>query len=119
MNTSKGYFHTVILNIYRIGFEANYEDYTGSNNSRVFVGAYIPVASILRFSAFYIKKGFDKSGEAFKVDDRSQGAAELAINLGPVTIRAQNRRRWVLDSETNQFKAKDEQMLLFSGGTAF
>ncbi len=115
----KGYFHTVILNIYRIGFEANYEDYTGSNNSRVFVGAYIPVASILRFSAFYIKKGFDKSGEAFKVDDRSQGAAELAINLGPVTIRAQNRRRWVLDSETNQFKAKDEQMLLFSGGTAF
>lgn len=115
----KGYFHTVILNIYRVGFEANYEDYSGKNNSRVFVGAYIPVGSILRFSAFYMKKGFDRSGEAFKVDDKSQGAAELALNLGPLTVRVQNKRRWILDNDTNKFKAKDEQMFLFSGGTAF
>ena len=115
----KGYFHTLIVNIYKIGFEANYEDYTGKNNSRIFLGAYIPFGTFARISAFYIKKGFDRTGEAFKIDDKAQGAAELAVNIGPLTLRLQNRRRWVLDSNTNQFKAKDEQMIFFSGGRAF
>lgn len=117
--TVRGYFNTVIVNIYKVGFEANYEDYTGKNNSRVFVGAYIPVGTIFRLSAFYTKKGFDKSKEAFKLDDKAQGAIEVAINLGPITLKLQDRRRWVLDSSTNQFTAKDEKMILFSGGTAF
>lgn len=115
----KGYFHSVILNIYKIGFEANYEDYQGRNNSRVFVGAYLPIGQIFRISAFFIKKGFDRRQEAFKVDDKSQGAAELSINLGMITFQIQNRRRWILDQDTNQFKAKDEQMIFFTGGTSF
>lgn len=115
----KGYFHTLILSIYKIGFEANYEDYAGKDNSRVFVGAYLPIGSIFRVSAFYTKKGFDRKEEAFKVDDKAQGAAELSLKLGIITLQLQNRRRWILDSETNQFKAKDEQMVLFSGGTQF
>ncbi|MBL0265965.1 MAG: hypothetical protein IPQ05_19405 [Leptospiraceae bacterium] len=117
--TVKGYFNTFIVNIYKVGFEVNYEDYKGKNNSRVFLGAYIPFGTLFRFSAFYTKKGFDKNNEAFKVDDKAQGAVEVAINLGPLTLKLQNRRRWVLDSDTNQFKAKDEQMIFFSGGTAF
>lgn len=117
--TVSGYYHTIILNIYNIGFEANYEDYQGKNNSRVFIGAYVPIMSIIRFSAFYTKKGFDRSAQAFKIDDKAQGAVELAISLGPVAVKIQDRRRWMLDPDTNSFKAKDEQMLLFSGGLSF
>ncbi|MDX1959578.1 MAG: hypothetical protein SFU98_13450 [Leptospiraceae bacterium] len=114
-----GYYHTVIVMLKRIGFEGNYEDYAGKDNSRVFVGAYVPIGQMFRLSAFYTKKGFDKSSEAFKVDDRAQGAGELAINFGSMTLKFQNRRRWVLDPELNQFKAKDEQLFLVSGGTSF
>lgn len=115
----KGYYHTIIFNMYKIALEANYEDYTGKDNSRVFVGLYVPVGTMFRVSAFYSKKGFDKSKEAFKVDERSMGAAELSIKIGPVALSLQNRRRWVLDSATNQFKAVDEQMFLVNAGKSF
>jgi hypothetical protein len=74
---------------------------------------------MFRISGFYSKKGFEKFSQAFKVDERSQGAGELAINLGPITLKLQNRRRWVFDERENQYKARDEQMFLFSGGFSF
>jgi len=115
----KGYYYTAVLNIYKLGFEINYEDYDGKDNSRIFAGLYIPLGSMFRISGFYSKKGFEKFSQAFKVDERSQGAGELAINLGPITLKLQNRRRWVFDERENQYKARDEQMFLFSGGFSF
>ncbi|MCE9500363.1 MAG: hypothetical protein K8R21_07685 [Leptospira sp.] len=115
----KGYFYTAILNVYNFGFELNYEDYDGKDNSRIFLGAYIPIGQIFRISAYYNKKGFDKRSEALKIDDKSMGAGELAIKLGPFTVKLQDIRRWVLDSATGKYEAKDEQKILFSGGAAF
>jgi hypothetical protein len=115
----RGYFHTAILNINKLGFEINYEDYQGKDNARIFAGLYIPIGSMFRLSGFYTKKGFDRPQEAFKVDDRSTGAGEVAVNLGPVTVKLQNRRRWVFDETLNKYRARDEQMFLFSGGFSF
>jgi hypothetical protein len=113
-----GYYHTIILNVYNIGLEASYEDYSGKNNSRVFMGLYVPF-SIFRISGFYTKKNFDKQQQAFKLDDKAQGVIEFAASLGPITLKLQDRRRWIYDATTNQFQAKDEQMILFSGGANF
>ncbi len=115
----KGHYQTFILNYYNIALETSYEDYDGADNSRVFLGLYLPIGQMFRISGFYMKKGFDKKKEAFKLDDKSQGALELAVKLGPFQVKLQNRRRWVADSETGQFVAKDEQMILFSGGSRF
>ncbi|MCB1177410.1 MAG: hypothetical protein KDK36_07520, partial [Leptospiraceae bacterium] len=112
----RGYYHTAILNIYSIGFELNYEDYEGKDNSRIFVGAYIPILNLVRISGFYIKKGFDRSAEAFKVDERSQGVGEIAFTLGPIMLKLQNRRRWIYNQNENRYDARDEQYVLFSGG---
>lgn len=114
-----GYFHSVIINLKKIGLEASYEDYAGSNNSRVFAGVYIPIGSFFRLSGFYSKKGFDKSKEAFKPDDKAMGAGELALNLGPVTLKIQDRRTWIWDSTANKYQSRDEHLFLFSGGKSF
>ena len=57
--------------------------------------------------------------ESFKLDDRSMGVAEIALNLSVVTLKLQNRRRWIFDSTVNQYTSVDEQMFLVSGGTSF
>lgn len=117
--TINGYFHTLIFTAYKITFEVNYEDYEGINNSRVFSGLYVPIGNLIRISGFYNKKGFDKNSEAFKLDDKSLGVAEIALNLNLFTIKLQNRRRWIFEPTENQFKSTDEQMLLVSGGGRF
>lgn len=138
-NKRKGQYNTLIFNLYRITIEAVYEKYDGvvknepfylkylvptysepevPTYSRVFIGAYIPISRLL-FSGFYTKKGFEKSSEAFKVDDRSQGVVEAALDLGILTIRLQNWRSWILDEEENKYRAYDEQKVLFSGSLSF
>jgi hypothetical protein len=115
----KGYYHTAILNIYNIGIEGTYEDYEGKDNSRVFLGLYIPIGKLARISGFYQKKGFDKFGQAFKADDKAMGIGEIAVPLGPVVLKVQNRRRWILNTEENQYKSTDEYVFMVSGGTNF
>lgn len=115
----KGSYQTFLFNFYRIAVEASYEDYDGPDNSRVFTGLYLPIGEMFRISGYYMKKGFDKKKDAYKLDDKAMGAIELAIKLGPIQIKLQDRRRWVADEETGKFVAKDEKMILFSGGTKF
>lgn len=115
----KGYYHSLVVNIYRMGFEAAYEDYDGKDNSRVFVGAYIPIFDIIKISGYYTKKGFNDKKDTFKLDDKAMGIGELAIALGPITIKGQVRRRWIMDKESGQFIAQDEKMIYFSGGSKF
>ncbi|PJZ58404.1 cytoplasmic membrane protein ImpL63 [Leptospira barantonii] len=115
----KGYFTTVLFSFYRIAVESNYENYSGPNNSRVFVGLYIPLGTLVLLNGYYMKKGFDENKEAFKLDDRSQGALELAINLGFAAVRLQNVRKWVYDTASGQYQAQDEQKVLFSSNLSF
>ncbi|MGJ4751082.1 cytoplasmic membrane protein ImpL63 [Leptospira kmetyi] len=115
----KGYFTTVLFNFYRIAIESNYENYSGPNNSRIFVGVYVPLGTLVLLNGYYMKKGFDENKEAFKLDDRSQGALELAINLGFAAVRLQNVRKWVYDTASGQYQAQDEQKVLFSSNLTF
>ncbi|XDD51746.1 hypothetical protein AB3N59_08510 [Leptospira sp. WS92.C1] len=115
----KGYYTTVLFSFYRIAIETNYENYTGANNSRVFVGLYIPIGTLFLINGYYMKKGFDENKEAFKLDDRSQGALELAVKLGFASIRLQNVRKWVYDTTSGQYEAQDEQKVLFSSNLSF
>ncbi|WP_086448900.1 cytoplasmic membrane protein ImpL63 [Leptospira venezuelensis] len=115
----KGYFTSVVLSFYRISLEANYENYSGPNNSRIFVGLYFPIGSLFMISGYYTRKNFDQNKDAFKVDDNSVGAIEAALNLGFIAIRIQDIRRWVYDSTSNSFVAQDEQKVLFSNSLSF
>ncbi|TGK56887.1 hypothetical protein EHQ27_09515 [Leptospira wolffii] len=115
----KGTFTSLILNFYRMSLEANYENYSGPNNSRIFLGLYIPLGTTLMLSGYFTKKNFDDNKDMFKQDNNSVGAVELALNLGFITIRVQDIRRWVYDSTTNAFVAQDEQKVLFSNSLTF
>ncbi|WP_243393446.1 cytoplasmic membrane protein ImpL63 [Leptospira perolatii] len=115
----KGNFTSVIFNFYRLSLEANYENYSGPDNSRIFVGLYIPFGTTLLISGYYTKKNFNENKEAFKLDNNSVGAIEVALNLGFISLKVQNVRRWVYDSTSNQFIANDEQKVLFSSAVNF
>ncbi|PNV76545.1 cytoplasmic membrane protein ImpL63 [Leptospira inadai] len=115
----KGTFTSVILAFYRMSIEANLERYNGPNHSRVFVGVYLPIGSLFMVSGYYTKKNFTQNSDAFKVDNNAVGAIEVALNLGVVTIRVQDIRRWVYNSTSNTFTAQDEQKILFSNSLTF
>lgn len=115
----KGYYHTFQINIYKIAFDMSYENYSGKNNSRIFAGVYVPIGSFILLSGYYTKKGFDAFGEAFKPDNRAQGAAEVGITIGPIITRLQNLRSWFWDQANNRYEAKDEKKILFSAGRSF
>jgi hypothetical protein len=109
-----GYYHTFLLHLYSYSFEASYEKYQGEGNSRIFLASYIPLGSNLTLSFFYSKKGFDGTGQAFKIDSAAMGAGELSLPIGPVQIRLQNIRRWTFAENEPGFKSFDEQRLLLS-----
>lgn len=113
-----GYYNTLLFHFYSYSFEASYEDYSGPNNARVFLASYIPLGSNFTLSFFYTKKGFDASGDAFKIDNGSLGAAELSLPIGPIQIRLQNLRRWTFAENETGFRSFDEQRLLLSSSFA-
>jgi hypothetical protein len=117
--TVRGYYHTLYVNFYHIGFEFAIEDYGGKDKQRVFAAAYIPLGSSFKLSFFYTKKGYDGQGKAFQIDENAQGAAEISKSFGPLMVRFQNYRRFYLDSDQKTFVSTDELRLLVSGGISF
>lgn len=114
-----GYYHTLYINFFHFGFEFAVEDYGGKNNSRVFLASYIPIGSSFMLSFYYTKKGHDRNGNAFTIDDNAQAAAELSKSFGPLMLRVQNLRRYVLDVPEKSFSSIDEIRFLVSGGISF
>lgn len=118
-DSRKGLFQSVTLDVYRYVVQMEYEDYTGPNNSKVFMGFYIPIGKMFLLSGYYNKKNFEKQSEAFKVDNRSTGAVELGINIFGVMVKLQNYRTWQFDTATNKYAAVDQKRILFSGAKTF
>lgn len=118
-STLRGYYHTVYVNVYHFGFELALEDYTGKNNSRVYFASYLPIGSSFIVSFYYTKKGFDSRGDAFRVDNNSTLAGEVSKNFGPLILRVQNLRRFLLDQPEKSFRPEDEIRFLVSGGISF
>jgi hypothetical protein len=115
----RGSMFTVLFNFYQFGFEASYENYEGENNSRIFLASYIPLGSNLNLSFFYTKKGFNGTGEAFRIDNATLGAAELSFPISNFMIRVQNIRRWTLNEGDRGFTSYDEQRLLLTSSFLF
>ncbi|MCZ8155840.1 MAG: hypothetical protein O9264_06960 [Leptospira sp.] len=117
--TVKGYYHTLYVNFFHLGFEFAIEDYGGKGKQRVFAAAYIPIGSSFQLSFFYTKKGYDGQGKALQIDENAQGAAEISKSFGPLMLRVQNYRRFYLDVSEKSFISSDELRFLVSGGISF
>lgn len=114
-----GYYHTVYINFYHLGFEFAVEDYGLKGNKRVFAAAYIPLGSSFLMSFYYTKKGYESQGKAFELDNNTQAAAEISKSFGPIVLRLQNYRKYYLDSSEKSFISIDEIRFLVSGGISF
>lgn len=114
-----GYYHTIYVNFYHLGFEFAVEDYGIKENKRVFAAAYIPLGSSFLMSFYYTKKGFESQGKAFELDNNTQAAAEISKAFGPIVLRVQNYRKYYLDSSEKTFLSIDEIRFLVSGGISF
>jgi hypothetical protein len=88
-----------------------YEDYQGDpNGASLGLFATLPKLDLIKVSAYYLRKnmrrGFD---DAFKLDERSLLAAALAYKVvGPLYLRAQFQRRWVIEPGATTVKAVDD-----------
>jgi hypothetical protein len=94
-----------------------YEDYEGDpNGASLGLFATLPKLELIKVSAYYLRKNM-KSGfdDAFKLDERSLLAAALAYKvLGPLYLRAEFQRRWVIEPGATTVKAVDN----FQAGVA-
>lgn len=87
-----------------------YENYQGDPaGASLGLFATLPKFEILKLSAYYLRKNM-KSGldDAFKLDDRSLLAASAAYRMfGPLYLRVDFQRRWVLQPNATEIKAVD------------
>lgn len=106
----KGYFVELRFDwLQTFVVEANYEDYPGDLNSRIFVGVYLPTTAGFYFNGYYTKKAYDDIYTSFEFDDRSLAAAQLGYDiLGGFAIQIGFQRTWVYDETTTSYVAQDE-----------
>ena len=94
-----------------------YQDYQGDpNGASLGLFASFPKLELIKLSAYYLRKNM-KSGfsDAFKLDERSLLAAAAAYRVfGPLYLRVEFQRRYVLEPGATQIKAIDS----FSAGLA-
>jgi len=114
----KGGFAEMRLDVLQIFvLDANYEDYAGPNNSKVFVGFYVPISPYtfgLFADGYYSKKGFDRLAESFKYDDRSLAAVEFGYSFfAGLYIKVGYQRTWVYDGNTSTYVAQDQRTVNF------
>ena len=87
-----------------------YQDYQGDpNGASLGLFATLPKFDVLKLSAYYLRKNM-KSGfdDAFRLDDRSLLAGSLAYRMfGPLYLRLDFQRRWVLQPGATEIKAVD------------
>ncbi|MGZ6143745.1 MAG: hypothetical protein ACXWLM_10415 [Myxococcales bacterium] len=93
-----------------------YQDYEGDpNGASLGLFATFPKLEIVKLSAYYLRKNMHGSDDAFKLDERSLLAASAAYKIfGPLYLRVDFQRRWVLQPNSTQITAVDN----FSAGIA-
>jgi hypothetical protein len=111
---NKGYQGNLIFDFTNfLILESTYQDYDGPDNSKVFVGVFMPPIFGLFANGYYTKRGFDALSEAFKNDNRSLAAGEVGLNMLGFTVKATYYRTWTYDTASSSFKAKDEKAVTF------
>ena len=85
-----------------------YQDYQSDYGASLGLFATLPKLEIVKLSAYYLRKNFNGLGEAFKLDERSLLAAAAAYKLfGPLYVRAEFSRQWVVNGGSTQIQAVD------------
>lgn len=112
----RGYFGQLMMDwLQTVVVEGTYEDYTGPDNSKIFVGFYVPNVASFFMDGYYTKQGFNSYKESFRYDDRSLAAAELGYSIfAGLYVKVSFKRTWVYDQTTSTYKANDETT--YSGG---
>lgn len=112
----RGWFGQALMDwLQLLVIEATYEDYIGADNSRIFVGFYVPNVAGLFLNGYYTKQGFNHYKESFQFDDRSLAAAELGYSIiGGLYVKASFKRTWIFDATTSTYAASDE--ITYSAG---
>ncbi len=107
---TKGYVANFLLEWTEIFVvELVYEDYEGENNSRSFVGLYVPEFFGFFVNGYFEKKQFNSFSEAFDKNENTMMAGELGYNFfGGVYIKATLYRTWTLDKSTSSYVPNDE-----------
>ena len=87
-----------------------YQDYQGDpNGASLGLFATLPKFETIKLSGYYLRKNM-KSGfdDAFKLDERSLLAASAAYRIfGPLYLRVDFQRRWVLMPNAKEIRAVD------------
>ncbi|MCB1326042.1 MAG: hypothetical protein H7A21_17685 [Spirochaetales bacterium] len=106
----KGYFAQVLLEwVQNFVVDATYEDYDGLDNSRIYVGLYVPAVADVFLNGYYTKKNYDDIRESFEYDDRSLAALQVGYLLfGGMSITVEFKRTWEYDSTTSSYVPNDE-----------
>ena len=120
---SKGYYFSFMIEIFQwLVIESNFEDYDGPNNSKIFVGIYVPNIAGFFLNGYYTKKGFGEEGDsfntqlqdAFDFDDRSLMAGEVGFTFfGSFYVKASYQRTWEFNAITSVYEAIDEKAVNF------
>lgn len=117
---SKGFFINSLIEIVSLlVIEISYQDYKGPNNSQIFTGFYLPNLGGFFINGYYLKKNFDKFSDAFKIkSENSLIAAEAGLSFfGGFYIKYTIQRTWTYNSETGEYKPKDETTIGFGYGS--
>jgi hypothetical protein len=87
-----------------------YQDYEGDpTGASLGLFASLPKFEIIKLSAYYLRKNMSGTQDAFRLDERSLLAASAAYQVfGPLYLRIDYRRRWVLRPDDNQIRAVDD-----------
>lgn len=87
-----------------------YQDYEGDpTGASLGLFATLPKFEIIKLSAYYLRKNMSGIQDAFRLDERSLLAASAAYQVfGPLYLRIDYRRRWVLRPDDNQIRAVDD-----------
>ena len=112
---AKGYFVQFMFEILQnFVLEATYENYEGLNNSRIFVGVYVPNIAGFFLNGYYTKKNFDLIQESFEFDDRSLMAGEAGyIFYGAFFVKIGYQRTWEYNASSSAYEAKSEKTVNF------
>lgn len=116
----KGFFINSTLELVSFIFlELSYENYDGPNNSKIFVGFYLPNINGIFLNGYYLKKNFDKFKDAFVYKDKNALlAGEIGlVFFGGLYIKYTIQRTWTYNPEIGDYSPNDESFIGFGYGT--
>ena len=123
---NQGYYGELSVNLagfVQIG--GTLQDYQSDSGASLGLYATVPKLEIIKVQGYYLRKNFEGLANAFALDERSLLGGSLAYKVfGPLYVRGQFQRAWVLNPGSQKIEASDSvsfgvaMFLPFGGGSA-